>query len=182
MRLTVLTTAGYLLCSAAAFAQTTGVDPNCMMKNADGTETVDMTKCPDGKTMSSSGATAPAAGTDATTTDAPAMTGGIFVAGDALANTKVITASDFIGKRIYSKAGEDLGEVNDVILTDSTRVAAVILGVGGFLGIGEKDVAVSMSAINFIQDGDAMKLVVDASKDQLTQALPFDRKTRTYMN
>ena len=89
---------------------------------------------------------------------------------------------DFIGKRIYNTSGEDLGEVNDFFVTDKGSVQAVILGVGGFLGIGEKDVAVNMSAIQFVQDGNNTKLVVNASKNQLTGAPAFDRKKRVYLN
>ena len=72
--------------------------------------------------------------------------------------------------------------MNDLIVTDNGSVQAVILGVGGFLGIGEKDVAVTMQAIQMEQDGDSTKLVVDASKDQLTSAPGYDRVKRTYLN
>jgi sporulation protein YlmC with PRC-barrel domain len=93
----------------------------------------------------------------------------------------VISASDFIGKRVYTKAGEDIGEVNDLIMTDNGSVRAVILGVGGFLGIGEKDVAVAMAAIDVTQDGSTSRLVVDGSKEQFNAAPKYDRSTRTYL-
>lgn len=219
---------GFTALTQPAFAQTDpNVDPACVLKNTDGSETIDKVKCPDGMKPSVSGSagdTMPADGTattqpdtetatgtatppapdaatppatdsaatqDQTTspettgsTSAPAETAGssIIVAPDALANTKVMTASDFIGKRVYTKAGEDIGEVNDLIVTDTGSVQAVILGVGGFLGIGEKDVAVTMQAIEMQQDDTGMKLVVDASKDQLTSAPGYDRTTRTYIN
>lgn len=92
-----------------------------------------------------------------------------------------MTATDFIGKRVYTKAGDDIGEVNDLFVTDNGNVRAVVLGVGGFLGIGEKDVAVSMNAVEMVQDGDAVRLVVDATKDQLQAAPTFDRVKRTYV-
>ena len=76
----------------------------------------------------------------------------------------------------------DDGEVNDLIVTDNGAVQAVILGVGGFLGIGEKDVAVAMRAIEMQPDGDSVKLVVDASKDQLNSAPGYDRTKRVYVN
>ena len=53
------------------------------------------------------------------------------------------------GTRIYGANNENIGEINDVLISQSGQVAAVIIGVGGFLGIGEKDVAVPMSMLLF---------------------------------
>lgn len=77
-----------------------------------------------------------------------------------------ITASEFIGKRVYAaeatvEAGEyagvqdgwnDIGEINDVILTRDGRVDAVLVDIGGFLGMGERQVAVGMENIRFVSD------------------------------
>ncbi|SFO43605.1 PRC-barrel domain-containing protein [Cohaesibacter marisflavi] len=108
-----------------------------------------------------------------------------------------IYASDFIGMRVYSAqkdydtfdenatvdAGaetewDDIGEVNDIILNRDGSVKAVILGVGGFLGVGEKDVSVDMGSIKMVNEtgdeGDFF-LVVDANKQVLTDAPNFER-------
>lgn len=53
------------------------------------------------------------------------------------------------GTRVYGANNENVGEINDVLISRSGQVAAVIIGVGGFLGIGEKDVAVPMSMLLF---------------------------------
>lgn len=58
-------------------------------------------------------------------------------------------ATDLEGKDVYDTQGEDIGEITDVLLSEDGKVMAVLVGVGGFLGIGEKDVAVSMSALEF---------------------------------
>lgn len=77
-----------------------------------------------------------------------------------------VQASDFIGMRVYtaenatdadSYAGiqdnwEDIGEINDVILSRDGAVEAVLVDIGGFLGIGERQVAVNMDAIKFVSD------------------------------
>jgi sporulation protein YlmC with PRC-barrel domain len=76
-----------------------------------------------------------------------------------------IRASDFIGKRVYSIEGdvaanadgmqenwEDIGEINDVILSREGDVQAVLVDIGGFLGIGERQVAINMDAIRFVSD------------------------------
>ncbi|MEC7257380.1 MAG: PRC-barrel domain-containing protein, partial [Pseudomonadota bacterium] len=77
-----------------------------------------------------------------------------------------VQASDFIGMRVYtaenatdadSYAGiqdnwEDIGEIHDVILSRDGAVEAVLVDIGGFLGIGERQVAVNMDAIKFVSD------------------------------
>src|SRR5690606_19641027 len=97
-------------------------------------------------------------------------------------------ATDLIGMRIYNsenkvdadtaiaKGGEtewsDLGEVNDIIVTQDGTVSAVILGVGGFLGIGERDVAVPMDQIVVVHeegDSDDRFLVISTTKEALEQ-------------
>lgn len=175
--------AGALMVSGHVFAQSTaGVDPACLMKGADGTEMVDKAKCPDGMTLGAdagaSTTTAPAADTTASTS--PAMMT-LIVPPGSFDNANVISANDFIGKRVYSRAGDDIGEVNDIILTDGGSIQAVVLGVGGFLGMGEKDVAVSMASIDRTRDGENVKLVVDGTKEQFAAAPSYDRKTRTYL-
>jgi sporulation protein YlmC with PRC-barrel domain len=55
--------------------------------------------------------------------------------------------SDLEGKAVYGAEGESIGDINDVLVSQNGSVNAVIIGVGGFLGIGEKDVAVDMSAL-----------------------------------
>lgn len=94
--------------------------------------------------------------------------------------------SDLIGMRIYRseteyqtgdeyQSGElqewdDVGEINDLIISQSGEVDAVILGIGGFLGLGERDVAIKMDAIRIVHeagDPDDRFLVVNASKEEL---------------
>jgi sporulation protein YlmC with PRC-barrel domain len=154
-------------------------DPACMMKNADGIEAVDKSKCSDGLKLNSSAGTST---TDTTASTTPASSTGmdIIVPAESLTGSKVMTASDFVGKRVYSKVGKDIGEVNDLIVTDNGGVQAAILGVGGFLRIGEKNVAVSMKSINMQQDGSSVKLMVDATADMLKAAPNYDSKLRTY--
>jgi sporulation protein YlmC with PRC-barrel domain len=55
----------------------------------------------------------------------------------------------FVGLTIYGKADDKLGEVSDFLVDDSGMITAVVIGVGGFLGIGEKFVAVPFSSIKW---------------------------------
>ena len=58
-------------------------------------------------------------------------------------------ASDLEGKDVYGADGESIGSISDVLLSEEGEVIAVLVGVGGFLGIGQKDVAVAMDALEF---------------------------------
>ena len=64
-------------------------------------------------------------------------------------------ASKLIGSRVYGSNDERIGEINDVLMDQSGKVHAVVIGVGGFLGIGEKDVALPMNALQFRADDKA---------------------------
>jgi len=85
-----------------------------------------------------------------------------------------ILAGDLMGATIYNAAGETVGEINDAIITLDGTVEGVVIGVGGFLGIGEKSVAVEMAKISVQTDeqGDP-QLVLDTTRDALEAAPEF---------
>ena len=106
----------------------------------------------------------------------------LIVPADRLNSTPVISANDYIGKTVYDMSGNNIGDVNDLIISGDGQVQAVILGVGGFLGMGEKDVAVNTQAVQMVQDGtNAKRLVVDASRDALNAAPAYDLSARRYV-
>jgi sporulation protein YlmC with PRC-barrel domain len=77
-----------------------------------------------------------------------------------------ITASDFIGQRVYAakadidadqydgaqEGWDDIGEISDVVLTRDGKVDSVLVDIGGFLGMGERKVALGMENIRFVAD------------------------------
>jgi hypothetical protein len=66
-----------------------------------------------------------------------------------------------------SNGQDTIGEVSDLVVTDDGRVDAIIVGVGGFLGIGEKRVALTWDSIKLTeQDGNRM-IMVSATREQL---------------
>ncbi|MBS1182414.1 MAG: uncharacterized protein H6Q99_2294 [Proteobacteria bacterium] len=75
--------------------------------------------------------------------------------------------SDLQGKAVYDSEGKSIGEINDVLVSLNGSVNAVIIGVGGFLGVGEKNVAVNMSALQ-LGPGDTelqAKAVINSTPD-----------------
>jgi sporulation protein YlmC with PRC-barrel domain len=61
-------------------------------------------------------------------------------------------ASKLMGLDVYNQNNEKLGDVNEIILDKSGKVTAVVIGVGGFLGMGEHDIAVSMDKLKFVEE------------------------------
>jgi PRC-barrel domain len=58
--------------------------------------------------------------------------------------------SDLRGTRVYGSNNESIGDISDLLLDRQGRVVAAIIGVGGFLGIGQKDVAVPFEALEIV--------------------------------
>ncbi len=85
-------------------------------------------------------------------------------------------SSHLIGASVYGPGDSSIGEVNDVLVGRSGNVRAVVIGVGGFLGVGQKNVAVPFSALNIKRNrstGAISKIAVTYSKQQLKQAPHF---------
>lgn len=91
-----------------------------------------------------------------------------------------ILANDLIGSRVHSTADEAVGEINDLIVNLDGSIEGVVIGVGGFLGIGEKDVAVQMAALSVATDPEsgAVRLVLDATRADLEAAPEFKTATQ----
>jgi len=82
-----------------------------------------------------------------------------------------VLASSLIGSTVEGPSGEALGDINDVVLNDEGIVDGVVIGVGGFLGIGEKNVAVSFDAIERSTDaGGNIVLTLNTTAEDLESA------------
>jgi sporulation protein YlmC with PRC-barrel domain len=87
--------------------------------------------------------------------------------------TSSMTVTDWYKQDVYDQQNNKIGEVMDVLVNKSGQVDAAIVGVGGFLGAGEKDVAVSFDAIKATKKNDKVYLTMDTSKDALKKAPGF---------
>jgi len=97
----------------------------------------------------------------------------------AQAGAPQIRADDLVGKTVRNPAGDKIGEVDSVLLGNDGRTAALVIGVGGFLGLGERNVAVPMNRFTFVQGGDSIGL--NATKDELKAMAEYkyrDEKVR----
>ncbi len=89
---------------------------------------------------------------------------------------KAVLATSYIGSSVFTAANENVGDVNDLIFDDKGMIQAVVIGVGGFLGMGEKDVAMPLNKITVTRDEtNTIKLTIQASRDDLDKAPAFDK-------
>ena len=89
-----------------------------------------------------------------------------------------IRSTDLTGTTVYGAEDAKVGEIGDVVLSGDGNVDAVVIDVGGFLGIGEKEVAVGMDNLAFMADKDGKKyLYTDFTKDQLEAQPAYDKST-----
>lgn len=88
--------------------------------------------------------------------------------------------SELKGTDVIGANNERIGDVNDVLFDKDGKVVAYVVGVGGFLGIGAKDVALPPSAFQVVQgkERDELKLKLSMSKDQLKSAADFKSQKR----
>ncbi|HEY0919583.1 PRC-barrel domain-containing protein [Devosia sp.] len=103
----------------------------------------------------------------------PAASGDMLAHGYQMVDTDGL-ASRLLGFPVYASAAaeaERIGEINDLVINEAGDVAAVIIGVGGFLGVGEKNVAVDYAQLEWTTAADnTERLVLGTTKEALAAA------------
>ena len=113
------------------------------------------------------------------------------IAQQAPGNTKIlssvpgnsVTMNDWYKQNVYDGSNNKIGEIMDVLVSPEGKVTALIVGVGGFLGMGEKDVAVPFEAVKHERRDNKIYLTMNTTKDELKGApgVRYDRTTTTWM-
>ena len=101
------------------------------------------------------------------------------VAGQILVqDANTILAKEFIGQTVYAPDKTKIGSISDLILSkDAKSVEGFVIGVGGFLGIGEKSVAMKLDRLKIAAGPDGTsELTMDAKKEELTNTPTFKSK------
>jgi sporulation protein YlmC with PRC-barrel domain len=72
---------------------------------------------------------------------------------------------------------EDIGTITDLVIDEDGQINAVVVGVGGFLGMGEKNVAIEWDSLELTkdEDGENYVITVNASEDALEAAEEYQR-------
>ena len=94
------------------------------------------------------------------------------------------TVTNYYKQNVYDTADNKIGTVDDVLVDKTGKIHAAMVGVGGFLGMGEKDVAVPFEALNLTQKNNKWYLTMNATKDELKTApgFKYDRNTTTWIS
>jgi hypothetical protein len=91
-----------------------------------------------------------------------------------------ITADQLQGTRVIGPENTQIAEVGDIVLTGDGTIDALLVDFGGFLGIGEKRVAVGVDNLQFLTDENGTWFVwLNVTKEQLDQAQAYDQNTYT---
>lgn len=91
-----------------------------------------------------------------------------------------ISADELIGSDVYSAQDEQIGSVGDVLLTEDGQVDAIVVDVGGFLGMGANEVALGMDDLELMSDGQGNLYVYSPyTQEQLEGSPQYDQATWT---
>jgi sporulation protein YlmC with PRC-barrel domain len=94
-----------------------------------------------------------------------------------------VTVTDWYKQNVYDPSNNKIGEIMDVLVSPEGRATALIVGVGGFLGAGEKDVVVPFSAVKHTMRDKKIYLTMDTTKDALKSApgFKYDREKTSWV-
>ena len=105
--------------------------------------------------------------------------------GDAAGTTPAeqFTITNYYKQDVYDRSLNFVGTVDDVLIDQQGKITALIIGVGGFLGIGHKDFSQPFGRVQMAKKNDKWYLVMDADKDTLKRApgLKYDRNATTWV-
>jgi sporulation protein YlmC with PRC-barrel domain len=92
------------------------------------------------------------------------------------------TVTNYYKQNVYDPSDAKIGEITDVLVGKDGKVEAFIISVGGFLGLGEKDVAVPFSAVHGAEKNGKWYLTMNSTKDALKAAhgYKYDRAKATW--
>ncbi|HEY0834283.1 MAG TPA: PRC-barrel domain-containing protein [Azospirillum sp.] len=81
-------------------------------------------------------------------------------------------AEQLIGNDVYSAGGEEMGEVENLIVNAQGEIKGLVVQWGGFLGIGDKERVVPWNQVRYDHSGD--RVVIDMTKEQIQALAPYD--------
>jgi sporulation protein YlmC with PRC-barrel domain len=94
-----------------------------------------------------------------------------------------VTVTDWYKQDVYDPNDNKIGQIKDVLVDKSGKIHSLVIGVGGFLGAGEKDVLVAFDAVQPTMKDRKMYLVMNTTKDSLKAApgFKYDSDTTTWV-
>ena len=97
--------------------------------------------------------------------------------------TESWTVANYYKQAVYDPKESKIGDIDDVLVDSAGKVTGLVIGVGGFLGAGEKDVIVPYSAVKKTKKNDKWWLTINETKDDLKNAKGFkyDKASTTWV-
>jgi sporulation protein YlmC with PRC-barrel domain len=94
-----------------------------------------------------------------------------------------VTVTNWYKQNVYDLSNNKIGEIEDVLVDKSGKITAVIISVGGFLGMDTKDVAAPFGAIHPTMKDNKWWLTMNASKEALKNApgYRYDKNTTMWV-
>jgi sporulation protein YlmC with PRC-barrel domain len=86
-----------------------------------------------------------------------------------------IAVSTYFERGVQNPAGQKVGTINDLLVGPDGRIIAAIVGVGGFLGIGEKEVSVPFGAVRVVRGEKDWHLLIDTTREALSEAPAYQQ-------
>ncbi|MGB7125719.1 MAG: PRC-barrel domain-containing protein [Methylovirgula sp.] len=90
-------------------------------------------------------------------------------------NTDHWLASDVYKASVYDPNNNKIGDIDDLVINKDGSVSTAVIGVGGFLGVGQKDVAIPFTDLKVASNTDKTWFVLNRTKDDLKNAPAFDK-------
>jgi sporulation protein YlmC with PRC-barrel domain len=91
-------------------------------------------------------------------------------------------ANNYIGKPVVNASGERIGDVNDLLFDKSGKLSTVIVGVGGFLGMGEKIIGMRYETLTYTEKDGQRLITVPLTKEALLAAPDFVYTEKTSLD
>jgi sporulation protein YlmC with PRC-barrel domain len=88
----------------------------------------------------------------ASSTNTPSATSTTTAPASTTSQSNMWRASKVVGLNVYNDQNEKLGDISEILLDKSGKVEGVVIGVGGFLGLGQHDIKVEMSKLRFVDE------------------------------
>jgi sporulation protein YlmC with PRC-barrel domain len=105
------------------------------------------------------------------TADAPTSETTSMAGASSGSQLHAMRGEEIVGKTLYGTRGEEIGEIDDVVVSREGRKPAASVGVGGFLGIGEHKVAIPLEQI---QIGAEDRLTTNMTRGTIVALPPYD--------
>jgi len=91
--------------------------------------------------------------------------------GGPAGSLETLGSEEIVGKTVVSQQGEEIGEIDDVVMDEASQQQLAVVDVGGFLGVGEKTVAVSFDQLQLSDDG---RIRSDLTRETLQSQPEYD--------